>query len=781
MVVDDTYNHSNYCEEKRNQISGPGIFSDVKTVDDSFSFYFKNEERSLLFAKPFCFFKKESFAKKGMENQNVQLCQNSKHLLNEGQLYSKPNPAQVIRRQNFLGDNISKPNELELSNSGILVGIASEEDPNVFQALPPLTAENTASTCLDGIDNDGDGLIDAIDPDCFSSNNTPTLDCITDALLVQTASSVWSNVDLVTGNYVTHSDNITTGLNAAGYNIKDSRIWGYDQNVNDGRIFVATQNTDLTWQVTMSPVIDSLVGGNFNCGDVDSLGVLYLLSGSTGTRKIFRIDVNPLSPTYLTIIFKKLIVIPSSDNFSDWGFNPRDGKLYAVSNRKHALTFDLTTTPVTLIDLGVSGIPASESSSYGAVYFDKDGFCYAANNTSGNIYRLDFRTTSGSDYDETKTAYFTHGPPSSINDGARCVSNSVLIDFGDAPSSYGTLLNDDGARHSITHYSSLSEVADLYLGSSIKSEFDGQPSSDASLSSDDNGVVSLPNLSNTDEHTQTIGSYSTTVSYVNNTGKPAHFGAWIDWNNNGKFDSTEAKLFTTAGNLTSGTVTFTWSNVILTGGAGLSHTFIRFRVSTDTMYKTSMKGPLKGGEVEDYQIAFSVPLPVKLISFTGARKDNIADLQWITTDEVDMAYYQLEVAYNEPEQFRSIYLQNAKNNLNQKYGYNYLLAQPGVYYFRLKIVGKDGSIQFSKIITITFQAKEIDIFPNPANDFINIKLEQTDKYDIEIFDLFGRSIKRLKCNNESQLEVDVSNLVPGSYLMRVQNGGNIDNLKFIKL
>ena len=211
---------------------------------------------------------------------------------------------------------------------------------------------------------------------------------------------------------------------------------------------------------------------------------------------------------------------------------------------------------------------------------------------------------------ETKTAYFTHGPPSGTNDGARCVSNSVLIDFGDAPSSYGTLLNDDGARHSITHYSSLSEVADLYLGSSIKSEFDGQPSSD--------------------------------------------FGAWIDWNNNGKFDSTEAKLFTTAGNLTSGTVTFTWSNVILTGGAGLSHTFIRFRVSTDTMYKTSMKGPLKGGEVEDYQIAFSVPLPVKLISFTGARKDNIADLQWITADEVDMAYYQLEVAYNEPEQFRSI-------------------------------------------------------------------------------------------------------------------------------
>ena len=103
----------------------------------------------------------------------------------------------------------------------------------------------------------------------------------------------------------------------------------------DGRIFVATQNTDLTWQVTMSPVIDSLVGGNFNCGDVDSLGVLYLLSGSTGTRKIFGIDVNPLSPTYLTIIFKKLIVIPSTDNFADWGFNPKDGKLYSVSNRKH--------------------------------------------------------------------------------------------------------------------------------------------------------------------------------------------------------------------------------------------------------------------------------------------------------------------------------------------------------------------------------------------------------------------------------------------------------------
>jgi hypothetical protein len=47
----------------------------------------------------------------------------------------------------------------------------------------------------------------------------------------------------------------------------------------------------------------------------------------------------------------------------------------------------------------------------------------------------------------------------------------VRFDFGDAPESYGTLLEDDGARHSI--------VPGFRLGQSIDAEGDGQPTPDA--------------------------------------------------------------------------------------------------------------------------------------------------------------------------------------------------------------------------------------------------------------------------------------------------------------
>jgi hypothetical protein len=49
--------------------------------------------------------------------------------------------------------------------------------------------------------------------------------------------------------------------------------------------------------------------------------------------------------------------------------------------------------------------------------------------------------------------------------------NTVRFDFGDAPESYGTLLEDDGARHSI--------VPGFRLGQSIDAEGDGQPTPDA--------------------------------------------------------------------------------------------------------------------------------------------------------------------------------------------------------------------------------------------------------------------------------------------------------------
>ena len=66
---------------------------------------------------------------------------------------------------------------------------------------------------------------------------------------------------------------------------------------------------------------------------------------------------------------------------------------------------------------------------------------------------------------------------------------------------------------------------------------------------------------------------------------------------------------------------------------------------------------------------------------------------------------------------------------------------PGNNYYRLKIVARDGTIQYSKIAVVRFtNTFELSVYPNPATDeiYVNSADELT---RIMIYDLQGRLIK----------------------------------------
>jgi len=69
---------------------------------------------------------------------------------------------------------------------------------------------------------------------------------------------------------------------------------------------------------------------------------------------------------------------------------------------------------------------------------------------------------------------------------------------------------------------------------------------------------------------------------------------------------------------------------------------------------------------------------------------------------------------------------------------------------------------------------EISIYPNPANDFINIKNARGS--EIMILDLMGREQMYINCENDNQ-QVSISNLDSGIYLIRILNDGNTINWK----
>ena len=80
----------------------------------------------------------------------------------------------------------------------------------------------------------------------------------------------------------------------------------------------------------------------------------------------------------------------------------------------------------------------------------------------------------------------------------------------------------------------------------------------------------------------------------------------------------------------------------------------------------------------------------------------------------------------------------------------------------------------SDIKDISSSSKLDIIFPNPASDYIDIssinpmiKHEVDEDFDIQIFDIFGENVINVVTRYAVSLRIDVSNLVPGIYFIKI--------------
>lgn len=71
------------------------------------------------------------------------------------------------------------------------------------------------------------------------------------------------------------------------------------------------------------------------------------------------------------------------------------------------------------------------------------------------------------------------------------------------------------------------------------------------------------------------------------------------------------------------------------------------------------------------------------------------------------------------------------------------------------------------------------IYPNPASDMINIRFEETSNKNIEIIDMQGRIMYSLN-THETQASLPVSHLPAQMYLIRIQDRGLIQTLRWLK-
>ncbi len=97
----------------------------------------------------------------------------------------------------------------------------------------------------------------------------------------------------------------------------------------------------------------------------------------------------------------------------------------------------------------------------------------------------------------------------------------------------------------------------------------------------------------------------------------------------------------------------------------------------------------------------------------------------------------------------------------------------GIYYWRVRSTNECGTGQWSAVFSFTIaivnvielNAANIQVFPNPATDVIYIQ-GISKGAAITIYDMSGRAVKNFDFNREKNIQLDISNLAAGSYLIK---------------
>lgn len=73
----------------------------------------------------------------------------------------------------------------------------------------------------------------------------------------------------------------------------------------------------------------------------------------------------------------------------------------------------------------------------------------------------------------------------------------------------------------------------------------------------------------------------------------------------------------------------------------------------------------------------------------------------------------------------------------------------------------------------------LEVYPNPANNYIQINLSSKENFLLNIFSLAGQNVMNVEVQNQEK--IDISTLAPGSYIVIIKNSNYSSTFKWTKL
>jgi Putative Ig domain/Secretion system C-terminal sorting domain len=198
-------------------------------------------------------------------------------------------------------------------------------------------------------------------------------------------------------------------------------------------------------------------------------------------------------------------------------------------------------------------------------------------------------------------------------------------------------------------------------------------------------------------------------------------------------------------------------------------------------------------------------LGLHLLNFTAAKATEGSQIKWVTENEQNYTNFTVERSTDEGATFNV--LGGFASSALGTYSFSDKAPPVAVDMYRLKLEDLNGAISYSNIVTLMYAninslpKSSISLYPNPTSGPINLTITPAFNlnavmsqnngpgvnpaavYSIKIVNASG-SIVKTATTTQKEWETNVSNLLPGTYIMQVVNNNDnslIGKGTFIKL
>lgn len=181
-------------------------------------------------------------------------------------------------------------------------------------------------------------------------------------------------------------------------------------------------------------------------------------------------------------------------------------------------------------------------------------------------------------------------------------------------------------------------------------------------------------------------------------------------------------------------------------------------------------------------------LPVEILPLTAQVGSNNILLNWATAMEQNSDHFEIERSAD-GRNFVAFGTVGAAGESNSRINYSWNDESPfaNANYYRIKVVSRDGSVQYSNVVLVRLNVAtmQVQLYPNPTNDNSKLQLQSpvSGRVKISVYNAMGQVV--LQQNGRmvagtSIIDLNLGRQAAGTYMVLVQTDTETKTVQLVK-